>query len=197
MVAVPDDALKGAAAAVTRGASTALATGVAAAAAAAAAATTTALSAGSSSIFLEDDNLPSAAEVLLTQVSDHLSRSFPLPFRILLLCTLGLVCWALNLHLLHLLGIDTSKILDIRHDPNFSNEHLHPSRLYGPVYQLAGFYAAWTALCWTIGFKWLAGGDGDSDVGRWVAGFSWVMALLFLVTPFDKLKKTERIMFLR
>jgi len=142
-----------------------------------------------------DDAGPSAAEQLLTQFSDSLSSSFPLPFRILVLCTLGLSCWAVNLHVLHLLGIDTSKILDIRHAT--SNEHLHPSRLYQPIYQLAAFYAAWTGLCWTVGFKWLADGQGDSEAGRWVAGFSWVTALLFLVAPFDKLKRTERLMFLR
>lgn len=41
------------------------------------------------------------------------STSFPLPYRVLFLVFFGLTLWAINLHLLNLLGIDTSWILGI------------------------------------------------------------------------------------
>lgn len=42
------------------------------------------------------------------------SASFPLPFRVLFLIGLAQLLWAINLHVLHLVGIDTSWILDFR-----------------------------------------------------------------------------------
>lgn len=44
------------------------------------------------------------------------SASFPLPFRVLFLIGLAIFLWATNLHVLHLLGLDTAYILDFR-DP--------------------------------------------------------------------------------
>lgn len=150
-------------------------------------------------------------DATLSLVSGTLSSWFPLPFRILVLVTGGIFGWATNLHVLHLLGIDTSLILDIRtHDgaaagssenagsgsSGANSSHLHPSRLYPQVYQLAGVTAAWTTLCW-IAFQVIAGGDGDAAIGRAVAAFSWVVALLLLIAPWDRLKKQQRMMFLR
>lgn len=146
---------------------------------------------------------PDSTEVLLSSVSSTFSSHFPLPFRILVLVSCGILCWALNLHVLHLLGIDTGLILDVRstnaagEPPGHAGSHVHPSKLYGGVYQLAGFYAAWTAACWILGFQVLAGGDGNAFTGRVVSGFSIAMAVLFLLLPMDKLKKQERTMFLR
>jgi hypothetical protein len=42
------------------------------------------------------------------------SASFPLPFRVLFLVGLAILLWALNLHVLGLLGLDVSWVLDIR-----------------------------------------------------------------------------------
>lgn len=146
---------------------------------------------------------PDSTEVLLNSVSSTFSSHFPLPFRILVLVSCGILCWALNLHVLHLLGIDTGLILDIRNagsagdPPGYAGSHAHPSKLYRGVYQLAGFYAAWTALCWVLGFQILAGGDGNAFTSRVVSGFSIAMAIVFLLLPIDKLKKQERSMFLR
>jgi len=42
------------------------------------------------------------------------SASFPLPFRVLFLVGLAILLWAANLHVLALLGIDVSWVLDIR-----------------------------------------------------------------------------------
>jgi hypothetical protein len=46
------------------------------------------------------------------------SLSFPLPFRVLFLIGLAQLLWATNLHILHLLGLDTSWILDIKDPPD-------------------------------------------------------------------------------
>lgn len=45
------------------------------------------------------------------------SLGFPLPFRVLFLLGFAILLWATNLHILHLLGLDTSYILDFR-DPD-------------------------------------------------------------------------------
>ncbi|WVR04664.1 hypothetical protein IAU60_001675 [Kwoniella sp. DSM 27419] len=46
------------------------------------------------------------------------SASFPLPFRVLFLIGLAQLLWAVNLHVLHILGLDTSWVLDLRLDPD-------------------------------------------------------------------------------
>lgn len=132
----------------------------------------------------------------LSSVSISLSASFPLPFRILVLVSLGAFCWALNLHVLHLMGIDTAVVLDIRSSLN-PNEHIHPSTLYPPVYQLAACLAVWTGACWILGFQVLAGGNGESAVGKTVAVFSLLLAAGLLFLPADRLKKTERMLLIR
>lgn len=45
------------------------------------------------------------------------SASFPLPFRVLFLVGLAILLWAVNIHVLHLLGLDTSWILEYREEP--------------------------------------------------------------------------------
>lgn len=45
------------------------------------------------------------------------SASFPLPFRVLFLVGLATLLWAVNLHVLSIIGIDMSWVLDLRDDP--------------------------------------------------------------------------------
>ena len=59
-----------------------------------------------------DDSTHSHGHYHLTVPS--FSTSFPLPYRVLFLIFLGTLLWALNLHILNSLGIDTSWILGIR-----------------------------------------------------------------------------------
>lgn len=132
----------------------------------------------------------------LSSVSISLSASFPLPFRILVLVSLGALCWALNLHVLHLVGIDTAVVLDIR-SASSPNEHIHPSTLYPPVYQLAACLAVWTGLCWILGFQVIAGGDGESAVGKTIAAMSLFLAVALVFLPADRLKKSERMLLIR
>lgn len=59
------------------------------------------------------------------------SSSFPLPFRVLFLVGLAQLLWASNLHILHLLGLDTSWILDFRdtdEDTEIELDSLRPTR---------------------------------------------------------------------
>lgn len=142
--------------------------------------------------------------------SEAFSRSFPLPLRILSLITLGLLGWATNLHFLTRLGIDTTSVLDVRvsehaYAPLNSNaaasnslpaRHLHPSRLFPPVYKLAAVLALWTFF--GLAVYTLAGshpGEGPLDNIVPIAFAS--IALLSIFLPVDKLYKQERFMFLR
>lgn len=133
-----------------------------------------------------------ALSPFLTSLSDYV----PLPFRVLSLISLGILCWAFNLHVLHILGIDTSFLLDIR-SPSDASEYLHPSKLYRPIYQLAAVSLTWTTLAWFIGFRLFADSDGDSSAGRLAAAFTWLVPLIVLLLPVDRFRRAERFMFLR
>jgi hypothetical protein len=114
------------------------------------------------------------------------SLSFPLPFRVLFLVGLAILLWAVNLHLLHLLGLDTSWILDFRDtdvspptggdaetleagpesyeliggnvDLGDKVERPASGKLYGPVYRLFVLYTLWVGGGWLL-FMWISGGD--------------------------------------
>jgi hypothetical protein len=145
---------------------------------------------------MKDDSDEIDALAALSSVSNSLSASFPLPFRILVLVSLGAFCWATNLHVLHLLGIDTAVVLDIR-SLSSPNEHIHPSKLYTPVYQLAASLAAWTGLCWVVGFQVIGGGNGEAATGKAIAALSLFLAGILLFLPAERLKKSERMLLIR
>ncbi|OCF45854.1 hypothetical protein I317_00342 [Kwoniella heveanensis CBS 569] len=74
---------------------------------------------------MDIDSPPSPEYPTGTDASPHkhihlpgFSSSFPLPFRVLFLIGLAQLLWAVNLHVLHLLGLDTSWILDLREEPD-------------------------------------------------------------------------------
>ncbi|WVF69765.1 hypothetical protein IAT40_004544 [Kwoniella sp. CBS 6097] len=74
---------------------------------------------------MDIDSPPSPEYPTGTDASPHkhihlpgFSSSFPLPFRVLFLIGLAQLLWAVNLHVLHLLGLDTSWILDLRDEPD-------------------------------------------------------------------------------
>jgi hypothetical protein len=67
---------------------------------------------------MDIDNPPSLPPIYGDDEHYHIlvpsfSSSFPLPFRVLSLLGLALLLWATNLHLLHLLGLQTGWILSI------------------------------------------------------------------------------------
>ena len=142
-------------------------------------------------------------------IGTSFSVSFPLALRILCLTTLGVAGWATNLHVLCLLGIDTGSLLDVRVSetnaaPASSTSsppslphlvHIHPSRLYPPIYAAAGSLVLWTAL--GVGVYSAFGRDVDSWNHRFIPIIFLLSALLALIAPWDRLKKRERYMFLR
>ena len=151
----------------------------------------------------------------------NFSAAFPLGLRILALASLGALCWASNLHILSLLGVDTGAVLDVRvveHSISVSHHRtssaganglslaetagtapaqqtIHPSRFYPPIYSLALSYALWTLLGLAL-FHWF-GAAGSSTLGRTLPAAFLVLALLGLFTPVERLRKRERFMFLR
>ncbi|WWC86862.1 uncharacterized protein L201_001741 [Kwoniella dendrophila CBS 6074] len=78
---------------------------------------------------MDIDSPPSPFDPDVTRNSPHkhlelpgFSSSFPLPFRVLFLIGLAQLLWAINLHVLYILGLDTSWILDLRDDPDIDLE---------------------------------------------------------------------------
>jgi EXS family len=108
-------------------------------------------------------SVPDDQQVQLTDFSEH----FPLPLRVLSLLTLGAYAFASNLHLLRLLGLDAAFIFDFRLPHEIGHTHIHPSRLYPPIYHLALSYTAFTAAGWLAVQFWPAYGDRLSAV--WLA----------------------------
>lgn len=133
---------------------------------------------------------------------------FPLPYRVLFLVLFGIFLFALNLQLLHFLGIDTAYILGIRRGSHTSSGALilpdgdDPEEGYaksgslpGPVWGLLGASTAWVSVGWAI-FRWGSGGnDHAMDQWRWVWVLSAAGLIGGLVMPYNGLWKRERVAF--
>lgn len=145
--------------------------------------------------------------------------TFPLPYRVLFLVGIGILLWALNLHILHLLGFDTGFILGVRSraDGDGGSDDLaedgaislaggsttkasfaRSRELIGPVYGLLGAYTAWSFAGWLI-FRWLVGGDDQDQVDAWrlLPLLTSLGAVIGLIAPYDGLWRRERQAFIR
>ncbi|KAG8710008.1 hypothetical protein FRC08_017761 [Ceratobasidium sp. 394] len=141
--------------------------------------------------------------------------SFPLPYRVFLLIGLGIFFWATNLHVLHLLGIDTVWVLDLRRDKlpasspptplpttrtaelPYDISSLEAVSLYKSVYKLLVSYGLWIGAGWAC-FRWMTGGVSKSvDAYKTLPAFTAVGIIFGLVCPFNVLMKRERYRFLR
>ncbi|EJD02886.1 EXS-domain-containing protein [Fomitiporia mediterranea MF3/22] len=132
------------------------------------------------------------------------AASFPLPFRVLVLAGTGILCWATNLHGLHILGIDAAAALDIR--PFDANPHA-PLRLTssGPpdvlalaraVYRLCIAYAFVVFTGWAL-FRLATHGDlALVDLFKWMPAVTMLVVVMLAVSPFEILEKRVRDMFL-
>jgi hypothetical protein len=149
------------------------------------------------------------------------SASFPLPFRVLFLVGLAQILWATNLHILHLLGLDTAWILDVRdHGPSLDDIPLldndvgsleipHSSsvrqtprledsiavdsgKLHQPVYRLFLLYTAWVGGGWIV-FRVVTGGEPESmESWRWLVGVIAVGAAVGALAPWRGAGQRER-----
>jgi hypothetical protein len=130
-----------------------------------------------------------------------LSASFPLPFRVLFLIGLAQLLWALNLHILHLLGLDTSWILDFRDDPpdEIELEPITPEvtrpesgKLYQPVYKLFLIYTSWVGGGWVV-FTVLTGSDTElMEQYRGIVGVVALGAVGLALAPWHGVGERER-----
>lgn len=139
-----------------------------------------------------------------TIASLSFSLLYPLPFRILALTFLTILGFGTNLHILSSLGIDTSAVLDIRLDHPSStlspgtNQLVHPTKLYKPLYKLASAGLGVTFVGW-LGYRSLTSGLGVGEKRDWV----WFPALVALglvgigFVPVNVACRRQRFMFLR
>lgn len=150
------------------------------------------------------------------------SAFVPLPFRVLSLVGLGILCWATNLHILRRLGIDTASVLETRTEhkiplssppspwppsssppsPTSSPQHLHnvrpryASNLYPPVYRLFLAYAIWTVSIYVLFNMAVHGNMQLMDSSRHLVSLAVVGAAAGLLCPFNILQRRERNIFL-
>lgn len=143
------------------------------------------------------------------------SAFLPLPFRVLSLVGLGLVCWTTNLHFLHLLGIDTSSVLETRTDkiplstppspptPGGNRARTrHPVQssashsLYTPLYRILFYYNAWLLSCYVLYNLSVKGDMQKMDQSRVVITLAAAGVVVGLFCPFNILAKRERDIFL-
>lgn len=127
------------------------------------------------------------------------AATFPLPFRVMLLGGLGLLCWATNLHGLQLLGIDAADALELKAYDGFSSlaHPVHSTRaLYDVTYKLFYAYSTWSFVGWAF-FRYCTRGDFDL-VDRYKAtpAIFFLLSFMVLICPFNIFHKRERDQFL-
>ena len=143
------------------------------------------------------------------------SASFPLPFRVLFLVGLAQLLWAANLHILHILGLDTAWILDFRNRgeveeiplestadsldvpplsnaARFGGESMESGKAYQPVYRLFLLYTAWVGGGWLV-YRMLTGGEAElMESWRWFVGVIVVGAIVGALAPWRGTGQRER-----
>jgi hypothetical protein len=138
--------------------------------------------------------------------------SFPLPFRVLFLVGAGIACWAVNLHILHVTGIDAAHALDIRLErfPSFlssppspvsspvtSTSFSHSANLHSPVYKIFRAYTTWSFAGWAI-FRLLTGGERQNlDRYKFIPALTALGAVCILMYPWNIVQKRERLAFMK
>lgn len=130
------------------------------------------------------------------------SAFIPLPYRVVFLVGGGILFWALNLHGLHVLGIDPAHALGVTrspagYSPLFAPEH-NPPTLHSPVYGLFALYALWSALNWLVfHFATTGGSESVFDNFRIMPLVCIVGILCVLFAPMDICYRKERRLFLQ
>lgn len=133
------------------------------------------------------------------------AASFPLPFRALVLTGAGILCWATNLHGLHVLDVDAAAALDIRPLDGHAHSQM---RLTSPgppdaialaraVYRLCAAYAVVVFTGWTI-FRLATHGELVTvDYYKWIPAITALSVIILAVSPFNVLEKRVRDTFLQ
>jgi hypothetical protein len=116
---------------------------------------------------------------------------------------------------LHLLGIDTIWVLDLRRDKVQSSSpptplptarqpqlpydlsSLEAVNLYKSVYKLFAVYGSWIGFGWLY-FRLITAGDGEAmDIYKVLPALTGIGIVVGLVCPFNIMMKRERMRFLR
>jgi len=141
---------------------------------------------------------------LASRVEEVSSRAFafvPLPWRILFLTGAALLGWASNLHILSLLGIDTTFALDMHSHPHLpyslAGAPAGSAHLYSALYKLFMAYAGWCFGCWLLFRAFCAGNLEMMDYYKIIPQFCGTVIFIVLVCPFNIVRKRERDMFLQ
>ncbi|SRR5258708_8567967 len=133
------------------------------------------------------------------------SVRFPLPYRVLFLLGLGGACWALNLHILSLAGIDTAAVLQTRPDSLSVNvnrsQHLYSTQSYTPsqtiyasIYKIVSIYFGLIGLSWVL-FLLSTGGDRTRlDEFMFIPSITTVGLLFAATVPLSSTYKLYRSM---
>lgn len=136
----------------------------------------------------------------------------PLPWRVLFLIGFAILCWASNLHFLHLLHLDTAYVLDMHSRAHLPYSRIHPSpipsstssssspppvHLYSAVYKIFMAYGAWCFACWLL-FRVLCAGDARSmDHYKLIPSICVLVILVVLFSPLNSCRRRERQLFLQ
>lgn len=125
------------------------------------------------------------------------SLSFPLPFRVFTLTSLGILAWATNLHGLDKFGVDAVTALDLRVGDHYSPRRADIAALYKNLYRIFVIYSVWCFFSWAV-FRSLSKGDPSLvDVFGYIPAVFALVTLLVLLLPFNVSFKVERDKFLQ
>ncbi|KAJ7594317.1 EXS family-domain-containing protein [Mycena floridula] len=135
-----------------------------------------------------------------------LGVTFPLPFRVLVLCGLGILGWATNLHGLSWFGVDFVHAMDLRElhqkppslrrQNSFRNSPEIPN-FYKSVYRLFAVYSVWCTAAWLVYRLATHGNSVLVDTFGFIPGLTALVCLLSLLCPFNIIERPQRAKFLR
>jgi hypothetical protein len=126
--------------------------------------------------------------------------AFPLPYRIFLLTSLGILGWAINLQSLDVLGIDPIAAMDLRSDTKANMPAYHSSvsnrskvlALSTTVYRIFIAYSTLCFLSWAM-YRLATRGDVSIvDSYGYIPSITAVVIFLIIVCPYDIFFKCER-----
>ncbi|KAF0531887.1 EXS-domain-containing protein [Gigaspora margarita] len=121
-----------------------------------------------------------SASDVQTVVTSPFSSSFPLPYRVLIITTIGLWAWGSNMQILSWVSIDVQALLTGGQKKN------SPHR---PIYKLALFMSIWVWLNLLVYWK--------TEKSTSITLLCYLFVFLFILCPFNILCKHERMRFIR
>ncbi|RUP50329.1 EXS-domain-containing protein, partial [Jimgerdemannia flammicorona] len=130
---------------------------------------------------------------LFTDTLTAFRTLLPFFYRPLIIITIGIWGWALNLHILSTLGIDTPALMHVHHTG---------AGLYRPIYAIATVVTAVVGVnLWCFWATFIGAGaaeNGEEQVTRtWLPTFCYFTVVVMVTMPGNVFYKKERTRFLR